>query len=194
MITLIPNMTSLVNPASYRKSQDFSISSNMILSCTSSLAISIKWTIGNCSSACSAIQPNQSIITTSSELFIPARTLDYGTYELKVTVRMLASSNLKSSVSTYVTITRSGITANLVPLGTSIVTSGRQSNLTLNPGSYSIDPDAQTFNASVNITKQPKYSSRKNFMLIIMNRIGIMFIIVDHTISMIQQVLFQYRY
>ena len=149
MITLIPERTSLSNPASFRKSQDFSISSNVILRCASSLAIRIKWTITNCSLSCSSIGLNRSIITTLSELFIPARTLDYGTYEFKIMVTMATSSTLNSSASAYVTITRSDITANLVPLGTSIITSGHEKNLTLDPGTYSIDPDAMTFNASV---------------------------------------------
>ena len=149
MITLIPNATLLSSPASYRKSQDFSISSNVILNCPSSLSINVKWTISNCSLNCSLFRSNRSIITTSRELFIPARTLDYGIYEFKVMVTMASSSALNSSASTYVTITQSGITANLVPLGTSIITSGYEKNLTLDPGAYSIDLDAVNFNASV---------------------------------------------
>ena len=109
-----------------------------------------KWTISNCTAGCSSpFRPNRSVITTSSELFIPARTLDYGIYELTLTVKMAASSTLNSTASAYVSITPSGITANLVPLGTSIITSGREKDLKLDPGTYSIDPDEPTFNASV---------------------------------------------
>jgi hypothetical protein len=57
--------------------------------------------------------------------------------------------NLTSSSSIYVRITPSGITANLVQLGTSMITSGYQQNLTLNPGNYSIDLDGYQLNASV---------------------------------------------
>jgi hypothetical protein len=56
---------------------------------------------------------------------------------------------LSSTISAFVSITQSGITANLVPLGTSIVSSGSEKDLLLDPGNYSIDPDATTFNASV---------------------------------------------
>jgi hypothetical protein len=89
------------------------------------------------------------VITTSTQLFIPARTLDYGVYELKLTVTMASSSILSATASIFVSITSSGITANLVPLGTSIITSGYEQDLILDPGTYSIDPDTTTFNASV---------------------------------------------
>ena len=80
---------------------------------------------------------------------IPARTLPYGIYELQLTVLMTNSPLLRTSSIVYVQITPSGITANLVQLGTSMVTSGHQQDLNLDPGSYSIDPDENTFNSSV---------------------------------------------
>jgi hypothetical protein len=92
---------------------------------------------------------DQSVLTTFSELYIPARTLAYGIYELELTVTMKASSNLISSLSAYVKITPSGITANLVQFGTSTITRGHQQNLTLDPGTFSVDPDGYEFNASV---------------------------------------------
>jgi hypothetical protein len=50
-----------------------------------------------------------------------------------------------------VRITPSGITANLVQLGTSMITSGYEQDLLLNPGSYSVDLDGNVFNESVSI-------------------------------------------
>jgi hypothetical protein len=91
----------------------------------------------------------QAMTTTLSELFIPAQSLAYGTYELKLTVTMIAVPNLSSSASTYVTITPSSIQANLLQFGTSMITQGHQQNLTLDPGKLSVDPDMATFNASV---------------------------------------------
>jgi hypothetical protein len=91
----------------------------------------------------------QTVTTTLSELFIPAQSLAYGTYELKLTVTMTAVPNLTSSASTYVQIIPSNIQANLLQFGTSMITQGHQQNLTLNPGSFSVDPDTITFNASV---------------------------------------------
>jgi hypothetical protein len=92
---------------------------------------------------------NQSMTTTLSELFIPAQSLAYGIYELKLTVIMTAVPNLTSSASTYVKIIPSSIQANLLQFGTSMITQGHQQNLALNPGKFSVDPDTTTFNASV---------------------------------------------
>ena len=87
--------------------------------------------------------------TTFSELYVPARTLAYGTYALRLTVTMLQSSSMTSSATAYVSINPSGITANLVQLGTSVITRGFEQELVLDPGQYSVDPDQATFNASV---------------------------------------------
>jgi hypothetical protein len=110
-----------------------------------------KWTIQNCSSICSTeIQFDPTIIETKfSELYIPSRTLAYGIYELKLTVTMTASSSLIASKSAFVKITPSGITANLIQLGTSMITRGNKQELKLDPGSYSLDLDGYTFDANV---------------------------------------------
>jgi hypothetical protein len=154
VITLIPSTSSFSSPLQFRRNQDFYISSYLELNCNNSLLTNTKWTFDNCTSNCSIpIQMGQNIITTSSELFIPARTLNYGTYQLTLTVFMIALPHLTSSASAYVTITPSGITANLVQFGTSMITRGYQQDLLLDPGSYSVDPDTTTFNASVSLTK-----------------------------------------
>ena len=150
IITLIPSKSSLSSPIQFRRNQDFYISSNIELFCNGSLSTQIKWTVYNCSSSCSyEIQLDQTIMRTTNELNIPARTLSYGVYQLNLTVSMIVSSGLTTTVSAYVRITASGITANLVQLGTSMITSGYQQDLVLNPGSYSVDLDGYIFNASV---------------------------------------------
>jgi hypothetical protein len=150
IIILIPSTSSLLSPLQFRRSQDFYISSYLQLNCNSSLSTITKWTISNCTSLCSSqIQIEQIIITTSSELYIPARTLPYGTYQLTLTVAMTSALHLTATASAYVTITPSGITANLVQFGTSMITRGHQQNLILDPGTYSVDPDATVFNSSV---------------------------------------------
>ncbi|CAF1124640.1 unnamed protein product [Adineta steineri] len=135
---------------SYRRSQDFSISSMIQFNCDGSLSTTTKWTIKNCTStSCSfEIALNEKVMTTFSELYIPSRTLDYGVYQLTLTVTMIDSSNLKSSSSVYVRITATGITANLVQLGTSMITRGDQQDLLLDPGTFSVDPDEDTFDAT----------------------------------------------
>jgi hypothetical protein len=115
------------------------------------------------------------IDTRFSELYIPARTLAYGMYKLNLTVTMTVSSNLASSSSVYVKITPSGITANLVQLGTSMITSGNKQNLKLDPGSYSVDPDGYIFNASVS----DSYIFKSFYFFLFFIRIGNMNIIVE---------------
>ena len=82
---------------------------------------------------------------------MPSRTLPFGLFELTLTVTMNISSSLTSSKSAYVRITQSGITANLVPLGSSMITSGSGQDLNFNPGLYSVDLDEDHFNASVSV-------------------------------------------
>ena len=86
-----------------------------------------------------------------AELFVPAQTLDYGTYELIMKVTMAAAPQLVATASAYVTITSSAIVPNLMPFGTSTITLGRAQDLLLDPGTYSHDPDAFVFNASVSV-------------------------------------------
>jgi hypothetical protein len=166
VITLIPGSSSLSSPLQFRRNQDFYISSYIQLNCNNSLAITTQWTIYNLlSTGLFPIQLDQSVMTTFSELYIPTRTLAYGIYQLKLTVTMSASSSLTSSSSAYVQITQSGITANLLQLGTSMITRGFQQDFILDPGSYSVDRDGYTFNATVsNINNITLYSNLFAFL------------------------------
>ncbi|CAF4116785.1 unnamed protein product, partial [Adineta steineri] len=148
-ITLIPGISTLSLPIQFRRSQGFYIISLIELNCTNSLSMITQWTIKNCTSIClQKIQLDSTIITTLSELYIPRNTLAYGIYELKLTVTMTKVPSLISSSSVYIQITSSGITANLIEYGTSMITRGKQQNLEFDPGSYSIDYDNNVFNAS----------------------------------------------
>jgi hypothetical protein len=153
IIILIPGGSTLSSPMQFRRNQDFYISSYIQLKCNNSLATTTKWTIKNCTSLnCSfPIQLDSSIATTFSELYVPAQTIPYGIYQLILSVTMTASPDLSSSSSAYVLITSSGITANLIQFGTSMITRGYQQNLTLDPGSFSVDNDGNVFNASVSV-------------------------------------------
>jgi hypothetical protein len=57
--------------------------------------------------------------------------------------------NLTSSSYIYVQITPSSIVANLLQYGTSMITRGNQQDLQLDPGTYSVDPDENSFDANV---------------------------------------------
>ncbi|CAF4054709.1 unnamed protein product [Adineta steineri] len=148
-ITLIPSTSTLSSPIQFRRSQDFYIVSLIELNCNNLISIITHWTIKNCTSIFSnQIQLDSTIITTSTELYIPARTLVYGLYELKLIVTMVNMSSLTSTSSVYVQITPSGITANLIQYGTSMITRGSQQDLQFDPGTYSIDRDNNVLNAT----------------------------------------------
>ena len=100
----------------------------------------------------SSVVVDPSVVSlTTSELFVRSRTLPFGIYRLTLTVTLNVSSNVTtSSKSAFVQINPSGITANLVPLGTSMITLGEEQDLHLNPGLYFVDLDEDQFNASVN--------------------------------------------
>lgn len=151
IITLIPGGSTLASPIQCRRNQDFSISTYIQLHCNSSLETNTKWIIKNCTSSnCSfQIHLDQTVQTTSSELYIRARTLPIDIYELTLTVTMVASPNLTASSSAFVRITSSGIIVNLLQYGPSMITRGYQQNLTIDPGSFSIDLDENVFNISV---------------------------------------------
>ena len=109
-----------------------------------------------CNSTClSPFSSNQSVLaTTFSELYVPPKTLPYGTFQLTLVITMSISTNLTASASIYVQINPSDIVVNLFQLGPSMVTTGYQQDLKLNPGMFSIDPDADIFNGNVSMDRQ----------------------------------------
>jgi hypothetical protein len=89
-VTLIPGESTLISPIQFRRSQDFYIVSIIELNCNQSLSMTTEWIIKNCTSMCSdRLKPDEKIMTTLPELYIPARTLSYGTYELQLIVTMI---------------------------------------------------------------------------------------------------------
>ena len=165
-IYLIPSTSSLAAPLQYRRNQDFFISSRIQLRCNSSLSASTQWTIRNCTATCSTpIAMDPSIMTAFAEIYFPSRTLAYGTYELELRVTMASATYLVSTASAYVKITPSGITANLVPYGTSMITRGYEQDLTLDPGTFSVDRDGNAFNASVSDEVQRDQLSFKSLSI-----------------------------
>ena len=153
IITMIPSTSSLSSPLQFSRGEDFYIAPYVYLQCKASLATTVRWTISRCTSVCSSLPLwlSPSVTVTAAELFVPARTLDVGTYILRMKVAMVAAPHLIATDSVYVTITPSTITPNLMPFGTSTITHGRAHDLLLDPGAYSDDPDALTFNATVSL-------------------------------------------
>ncbi|CAF1615089.1 unnamed protein product [Adineta ricciae] len=134
-VTLTPSTARL----QYRRSQDISVTSFIDVHCNRSFTLTTQWIINNYS-------VTSTIDTQSSELFIPAKTLPYGIYQMDLTVTILHLSTSTSSV--VVEIISSNIISNLIQYGTSMITQGIHQDLCLDPGSYSVDPDQDTFNAS----------------------------------------------
>ncbi|CAF1341570.1 unnamed protein product [Adineta ricciae] len=149
MVTLIPSVSTFLSPLQFQYSKDIYISSNIQLSCNQSLAIQTQWTVFSCSRSCSSlVQISPTIVTTHSDLFIPAKSLPNGIYEFKLTVTLVSSSSLIGLSSAYIQIIPTGITVNLFQFGTSSITFSYTTDLLLDPGANSIDPDENIFNAS----------------------------------------------
>ena len=147
-LILIPSSSNLSFPLQFRRDEDFFISSTIELNCNQSFAFQMQWTISNGSNS---FIVDSSILTSSSELFLPSRTFPFGLYQLTLTMTWNHSSTpTRLSRSISVQINPAGITANLLPLGTSLITRGEEQDLQLNPGLYSVDGDEQQFNAEVN--------------------------------------------
>jgi hypothetical protein len=151
-LILNPSSSNVSFPLQFRRDQDFSISSTIELNCNKSFRLGMEWTISNGSSS---LLVNPSLVNlTTSELFLPPRTLPLGVYQLTLTITFNVSSNVTTSAkSTFVQINSAGVTANLVPLGTSQITRGEQQDLQFNPGLNSVDLDGDPFNASVNLPR-----------------------------------------
>ena len=161
VITLIPGPSNLTTPLEYRRSQDISIDSMIQLNCDISLSTILRWTIKNCTSnSCPFIVTlSSNIVTTLSELYIPSRSLDYGTYELTLTVTMTDAPNKTISSAVYIRITATGVIANLLQMKSSMISRGTKQDLFFDPGTYSIDLDEESFDATVSTHKSTKVFS-----------------------------------
>ena len=174
-LILIPSSSSLSFPLQFRRDEDFWISSRVEFNCNKSFHFEMQWMISNGSNLV-VVDPSVVILTTS-ELFVPSRRLPLGVYQLTLTMTLNVSSNVTTSAkSAFVRINPSGITANLVPLGTSMITRGEVQELELNPGLYSVDLDEDQFDTSVN---PPTVSLSLVWSMVC--RIGLMNIIAEST-------------
>ena len=153
IISLSPNNPLPDQPLLIERSQAFSISSSLQFNCLISLATIRKWTIQSCTPLCTVdAQLQQSLTTmTLSEIYIPARTLQYGIYQINLTVTIWPLSQLISLATTYIKIVPSPIQVNLIQSDASMIVQKQQQTLILDPGTFSVDPDASYFNSSVSL-------------------------------------------
>ena len=88
------------------------------------------------------VQLNGNIKTTSNDLYLPSKTLAYGTYRLQLTVNLIDFPTISSVASIDIHIIRSEKwIVNLIEYGTSTITLGQYQELLLEPGLYSFDGD-----------------------------------------------------
>jgi hypothetical protein len=112
------------------------------------------WMIQNYSVASSSPVILPSIINMNrSELWLPANSLTEGTYQFILTINLdMQTYNMTASASTYIQMSPSKIIVNLLPFGPSSISHGFADTLTLDPGTFSINPDFSTFDVDVGIS------------------------------------------
>ncbi|UJR18466.1 hypothetical protein I4U23_005372, partial [Adineta vaga] len=143
-IRLIPDSIES-SPIQIVRSRDFYILSNIKLNCSKFRSqIKSEWKIENNRNE----YKTNLINLIRTDLYIPPFILPYGIYKFTLSIQMISSPTIQSSKSIYIQINPTGITANLVPLGTSMITSGYEQDLQLNPGNYSKDQDDFPFNST----------------------------------------------
>lgn len=173
----MPSQSNISNPIQIRREEDFYISSNIEIRCNLSFSIAYQWMIKNGTTA-SPIPLN--LKSVANEYFLPARTLPLGLYRIEFLLTLNQSFVQTYSRSIYFFINPSGITANLTQLGTSMITSGVGQVLHFDPGSYSIDLDADDqFNASVRSIYAVEFCP----LIFCVNRIGSTAITVEVTVE-----------
>ena len=149
-LSLIPSRSNVPFPLSFRRNQDFYFTSVVTSECNFSFVLHYHWSIENCSSSIfneTSRLVDSSLLTSSSDFFVRSQTLPLGFYQIQLTVTRNNVSNRTKSA--FVRITPSGITANLVLFGTSMINVAVEQDLQLDPGNHSIGGDGKQFNASV---------------------------------------------
>ena len=134
----------------FRRNQNIYISSNIEIDCVQSLSLTTDWSILHCSFTCeNQTELLRSIERTQKDIFIPARTLEDGLYQLQLTATMTDYPSLSSSSSVYIQITRSTISINLISFNALVITHDNREDLILDPGQHSFDLNRITFNEDV---------------------------------------------
>ncbi|CAF1275359.1 unnamed protein product, partial [Adineta ricciae] len=142
--------TSLLTPAQYRRSDNILINHIINNNCTPLHSYFKRWIVTNCTSSCEfQVNINYLLNITTNQILIPARTLPYGVYRLKLVLTMRNSTaTIIASSSVYIAIIPATIIVNLVQYGTSVITSSYENDLILDPGKYSINPDSDIFDTT----------------------------------------------
>ena len=143
IVELVPLALSSSIPWKFRQNKNLHISSEVELVCDSSTSIATKWRILNYPNGS---ELNGSLLTSQTNLFIPAHTLSYGLYKIELTAMILDIPTISSSSSVYIEIIPSTIDINLIALDTSMIRHDYREDLQLDPGHFSFDMSAEIYN------------------------------------------------
>jgi hypothetical protein len=140
------------------RSEAFSVAAQTILNCTGSLNNTKQWKILQCDTTtqkCSSTSFLNQLVSQlssakTSEIYLKSQSLPIGTYLFNYTVTMNSQITFTTFDYTYVTIIRSDIQVNLLANGTSWITNGVMQSILFQPGVYSVDPDSNYFDPTVN--------------------------------------------
>lgn len=146
IVELVPLALSSAIPWTFRKNKNLHISSEVELVCHPSTSIATKWRIFNYPNGS---ELNGSLLTSQTNLFIPAHTLYYGLYKIELTAIILDIPSISSSSSVYIEIIPSTIDINLILWDTSMIRHDHREDLQLNPGQFSFDMSAEIYTREV---------------------------------------------
>ena len=137
-------------PLRFRQSEDFYLTRHVQFTCTEKPLTTSSWDVLSCSLTCpNATQLFKSGARISNHVFIPAQTLSFGHYELRLTVKTLTSPPLTTTLIIDFDILPTNILTRLLPFDIPTITHHQQEDLLFDPGKYSIDPSTITFDSTV---------------------------------------------
>ena len=142
----------------YQFNEEISITSDVQISCAQSFSTRYQWIIYKCTSNCSICHDlDDKTARASDEIYIPPNTLNFGVYQLTLTVIITTkSSQFNSSASILIEIARPvNVFVHLIEYRMSEITLGQTDDLLLEPRRYSHYTDGNTLILDVSQREEP---------------------------------------
>lgn len=140
------------SPLRFRQSEDFYLTQRIQFNCTEKSSTAPSWTFLSCSPlGLNLAQLNQSGARLKNDVFIPAQTLSFGSYELELSVTTLTSPSLTSKLTIDIEIVPTNTVTRLLSFDIPTIIHYYQQDLLFDPGKYSIDPNTITFESTVSM-------------------------------------------
>ena len=138
------------SPFRIRRMEDIYITPIVSFNCNEKSPTSMKWSLISCPSMCpNESSFNQSINTARNELFLPFESLNYGFYEIKLTVTATSPPFLSATTVVHIEIIPKNIIISLLPVDGTKIIHHYAEDLLFDPGKYSIDSNRITINHKV---------------------------------------------